>query len=52
MPLGIAWLGTACTVTATEQTTGNVNQWVTGVAISTTVPVEWKVVAHETGIHS
>lgn len=47
--VGIAWLGTACATKSYQQVTAGVTQFVTGVAVSTVVPSEWKVVAHETG---
>ncbi|KAJ3102160.1 hypothetical protein HK100_004413 [Physocladia obscura] len=49
--VGIAWLGTLCQQTTsaqTDSTTGGTDH-VSGVAVSSIVTVEWKVVAHEVG---
>jgi hypothetical protein len=45
--VGIAWLGTTCMITAT--TNSGSNEYVSGTGVSSVVPVEWKVVAHEIG---
>ncbi|KAH6592836.1 hypothetical protein BASA50_007886 [Batrachochytrium salamandrivorans] len=47
--VGVAWLNMLCSQSATSQTSNGVNQFVSGTGVSSIVPVEWKVVAHEIG---
>jgi hypothetical protein len=47
--VGIAWLSTLCTRTVLTQSSSSGNQFVSGTGVSSIVPVEWKVVAHEIG---
>ena len=47
--VGIAWLNQLCAKTAFQQNSDGGSQWVSGTAVSSIVPVEWKVVAHEIG---
>ncbi|OAJ41886.1 hypothetical protein, variant 1 [Batrachochytrium dendrobatidis JEL423] len=47
--VGVAWLNMLCSNTATKQTSAGVDQFVSGTGVSSIVPVEWKVVAHEIG---
>ena len=47
--VGIAWLDTVCQKTAVSQTSSGSTQFVSGTGVSSIVPVEWKVIAHEIG---
>ena len=48
--MGVAWLATLCQKNAIQQTdSSGATQWVSGTGVSTIVPTEWKVVAHEIG---
>ncbi|TPX44797.1 hypothetical protein SeMB42_g04200 [Synchytrium endobioticum] len=47
--VGIAWLGTVCETKFTSQQTNGQTQYVSGCGVSSIVPTEWKVVAHEIG---
>ncbi|KAJ3106628.1 hypothetical protein HDU97_005993 [Phlyctochytrium planicorne] len=52
--VGVAWLKTTCTTDAKQQSarlsTGEtVTEYVSGTGVSSKVPAEWKVVAHEVG---
>ncbi|KAJ3021448.1 UNVERIFIED_CONTAM: hypothetical protein HDU68_009623 [Siphonaria sp. JEL0065] len=48
--VGIAWLQTLCQQTTNIQNDGSGgSDYVSGTAVSSIVPVEWKVVAHEVG---
>ncbi|KAJ3294243.1 hypothetical protein HK104_003819, partial [Borealophlyctis nickersoniae] len=47
--VGVAWLSTLCANTTFTQNTGGSQQFVSGTGVSSIVPVEWKVVAHEIG---
>ncbi|KAI8929350.1 Metallo-peptidase family M12B Reprolysin-like-domain-containing protein [Entophlyctis helioformis] len=47
--VGVAWLNMLCSQTATQQVSGGVTQFVSGTGVSSIVPMEWKVIAHEIG---
>ncbi|CAG8696745.1 17214_t:CDS:10, partial [Gigaspora rosea] len=47
--VGIAWLGQLCQTSATAQSNGTGQAFVSGTGVSTIVKDEWKVVAHEIG---
>ena len=47
--VGIAWLSTVCQKTTQTQPSSGGNQFVSGTGVSSIVPVEWKVIAHEIG---
>jgi hypothetical protein len=47
--VGIAWLNSVCTQSVSAQVEGGVTHYVSGTGVSSIVPVEWKVVAHEIG---
>jgi Metallo-peptidase family M12B Reprolysin-like len=47
--VGIAWLGMLCQTADQVQGSGTSAQHVSGTGVSTIVPVEWKVTAHEIG---
>ncbi|KAJ3413625.1 hypothetical protein HDV05_007769 [Chytridiales sp. JEL 0842] len=49
--VGVAWLQTTCLTRANPQMNAltGVNEYVSGTGVSSKVPVEWKVVAHEVG---
>ncbi|KAL3899863.1 MAG: hypothetical protein SGCHY_001736 [Lobulomycetales sp.] len=45
--VGVAWLNELCTTTASAQTRSGATQFISGAAVSSIVPTEYKVVAHE-----
>ncbi|CAG8750882.1 23787_t:CDS:2, partial [Racocetra persica] len=47
--VGIAWLGQLCQTSASSQSNGSGQAFVSGAGVSTIVKDEWKVVAHEVG---
>ncbi|CAG8565711.1 12531_t:CDS:10 [Cetraspora pellucida] len=47
--VGIAWLGQLCQTSASSQSNGTGQAYVSGAGVSTIVKDEWKVVAHEIG---
>ncbi|CAG8627135.1 6542_t:CDS:10, partial [Dentiscutata heterogama] len=47
--VGIAWLGQLCQTSASSQSNGTGQAFVSGAGVSTIVKDEWKVVAHEIG---
>ncbi|KAI9365486.1 hypothetical protein DFJ73DRAFT_637880, partial [Zopfochytrium polystomum] len=47
--VGIAWLQTTCMTSASSQSTSGSTEYVSGTGVSSIVPTEWKVVAHEIG---
>ncbi|KAJ3177701.1 hypothetical protein HK101_010202 [Irineochytrium annulatum] len=51
--VGVAWLSTTCETTSSSQpdpmSASGAMEFVSGTAVSSVVPVEWKVVAHEVG---
>ena len=47
--VGIAWLKMLCQNTVRTQNDGGETQVVSGTGVSSIVPVEWKVIAHEIG---
>ena len=47
--VGIAWLNLVCTKSSFSQSSSSGTQYVSGAAVSTIIPEQWLVVAHEIG---
>ena len=47
--VGIAWINMLCNTQSQQQPSDSGTQYVSGTGVSSIVPVEWKVVAHEIG---